>query len=160
MGDPWKVNLENSFCQTCPLTLYIREPSIRLPSTKTSKVSLLRVGPCNPVYGHVISFRKQVYITDLQEEKQPSPFVISDDDSNHHTSTDFEEVTRFKCKSKFHKAEDWNAFPDQKPNQASSFPDPNVRPRLSKLTITLRYRKSIIRMILINLLTQTSRNLY
>ena len=71
-----------------------------------SKISLLRVNPQDELFGHVISYRRQVYINDLNPTHLPSSFLFQDNDTSHRIFLTGDESTCFKCHSRSHKAED------------------------------------------------------
>lgn len=64
-----------------------------------SKISLLRVNPTNEIFGHVVSYRRQVYVSDLDEENLPGSFIITDYDSIYRIFITLDEFICFKCKS-------------------------------------------------------------
>ena len=55
------------------------ELKLNLPS----KISLLRVNPQDELFGHIISYRRQVYINDLNPNHLPSSFLFQDNDTSH-----------------------------------------------------------------------------
>ena len=76
----------------------------------TSKISLLRVNPKDDIFGHVISYRRQVYVHELNEKTIPSSFILQDEDISHRIFLTQDELTCFKCHSRLHKAEDCTSF--------------------------------------------------
>ena len=78
-----------------------------------SKISLLRVNPGDDVFGHVISYRRQVYAFDVAEDSTPSSFLLHDNETEHRIFISFDEISCFKCKSRTHKAEDCKIFSEE-----------------------------------------------
>lgn len=72
----------------------------------TSPVSILRVSPSNNDFGHVICWRRQVYIKSSNTSKIPPSFVIEYNNRSHRIFVTYDEYTCFKCGNKGHRAED------------------------------------------------------
>lgn len=106
-----------------------------------SGISILRVNPIDQLFGHVISFRRQIYTNnDIDTNTLPGSFELTHDERTHRVFITFDEFSCFKCKSKGHRAEDCSViiediaknnttqanllqFPPLKPTESSS---PNI----------------------------------
>ncbi len=44
-----------------------------------SKISLLRVNPDDDEFGHIISYHRQVYVHELNNENLPTSFLLRDE---------------------------------------------------------------------------------
>lgn len=73
----------------------------------TSDIAILRVNPYHQLFGHIISWRRQVYTTtNIEEANLPGSFVLDHANVSHRIFITFDEFTCFKCKVKGHRAED------------------------------------------------------
>lgn len=72
-----------------------------------SGISILRVNPVDQIFGHVISFRRQIYTSsDVNVNTLPGSFELTHEDRTHRIFITFDEFSCFKCRSKGHRAED------------------------------------------------------
>lgn len=76
----------------------------------TSDISILRFNPTDQMFGHVVSWRHQVYTTsDLESLDLPESFELPYNNNSYSIFITLNEFTFFKCKSKGHPAEDCTA---------------------------------------------------
>lgn len=108
---PKKLILSN-VSPTIPNSTLERYLTEELKLKLTSKISLLRVNPADDIFGHVISYRRQVYVAEAVEDELPGSFLLTDNESTHRIFITYDELTCFKCKSRKHKAEDCSVFPE------------------------------------------------
>lgn len=72
-----------------------------------SDISFLRVNPVDQLFGHIISFRRQIIInSDFDISKIPGSFLLTHVGRTHRIFITFDEFSCFKCKDKGHRAED------------------------------------------------------
>lgn len=87
-----------------------------------SGISILRVNPVDQLFGHIITFRRQVYTSgDFDTSTLPGSFELTHEDRTHRIFITFDELSCFRCKSKGHKAEDC-------PHNENDFVQPAIDP--------------------------------
>lgn len=92
---------------------YILENSIKSLGYKTtSPVSFLRIGTRNPLFSHVLSFRRQVYVLPNEEVELPSSIEVTYEDVTYRIFLTFDVISCFLCKDTGHTA---NQCPQQNP---------------------------------------------
>lgn len=71
-----------------------------------SSISILRCSPFDDEFGHIVSWRRQVYIYFSEDTKLPGSFLLNFNDKQHRIFITTDELACFRCKSKGHKADD------------------------------------------------------
>lgn len=78
-------------------------PNEILRNALVSNISILRFSPNDDLFGHLISWRRQVY---CKLKGLPSSFLLQFNDKLHRILVTFDELTRCKCQKRGHKAEE------------------------------------------------------
>lgn len=114
---PAKRLILSNVCPTIPHSLL--ENLIKSLGYKTaSPMSFLRVGTSNPLYNHVISFRRQIYVIPDEKIELPSSKLITHEDVSYRIFLTFDVLKCFLCSSSGHIA-------SQCPQQASQSNPPS-----------------------------------
>lgn len=90
----------------------------RMGVVPVSPMSFLRAGITGDEYGHVLSFRRQIYIQPNVEIELPSSVVITYENTNYRIFLTFDDLKCFICKTSGHIA-------SQCPNQNNASPATN-----------------------------------
>lgn len=69
-----------------------------------SPISILRVHPLDEEFGHIVSWRRQVYVSNLEDIKCPNSFLLSYNDRDYRIFVTCDDLVCFKCNSTGHKA--------------------------------------------------------
>lgn len=104
----------------CPaIPHYILEEELRkLGINPLSSITYLRTGTANPKYTHILSFRRQVYVSPEDEKKLPEAFQINYEDINYWIYPSCDSLKCFMCKELGHLARNCQLNnPDNQQNQ-------------------------------------------
>ena len=119
---PSKLILSN-VSPTIPNSIVEKFLTTQLNLKLASKISILRVNPQDNLFGHVISYRRQVYVNDLDLRNLPSSFLLEDNGSQHRIFLTGDDSSCFKCHSRLHKAENCPSNEPVSPNPVLSDTD-------------------------------------
>lgn len=115
---PAKRLILSNVCPTIPQNLL--EDYIKSLGYKTvSPMSFLRVGTSNPLYNHVISFRRQIYVMPDENIELPSSTLITHEDVSYRIFLTFDVPKCFLCSNAGHIA-------SQCPQQTAQNNPPNT----------------------------------
>lgn len=125
---PAKRVILSNVCPSIPHS--VLENLIKSIGYKTaSSVSFLRIGTSNPLYNHVISFRRQVYVLPNNDIELPSSMQITYENVSYRVFLTFDVLTCFLCKNTGHIA---NQCPQQTPQNNTA----NTEDRTSQNNLT------------------------
>jgi len=102
--NPAKKVVFSNVSATIPNSVLHTYISNQLNFKLASPITVLRAEPNDEEFAHIISCRRQVYITNFEEVYENSSFTLTYNSHEHHIFINFDEPTCFLCHSTSHKA--------------------------------------------------------
>lgn len=143
-------NIRVVLSNVCPIIPHdiIEQEFAKLEIKLTSQITFLKVGLQNPAFNHIMSFRRQVYISSQDKEKLPESIKITFDETTYYIYLSTDTLSCIICKKEGHLAkncqtQDKTTKPDKYQNKSQSeetlelWADSPLKPTSSQSTITL-----------------------
>lgn len=94
----------SNVCPIIPHTTIEEELKKKMDITPVSQITSIRAGISIPEYGHILSFRRQMYVRPEDAQKIPENMQINYDDTTYWIYLSAEKLTCFLCKEEGHLA--------------------------------------------------------